>query len=70
MDQPVVLDYHGNPRPPYQGPAVAAVVTRTCWLCRGDGYIETGLQEFSNVGVSSRCSNCGGTGYTSSEVAA
>jgi hypothetical protein len=65
-----VLDANGQPRPPYAGPAVAAVITRTCWLCHGSRYIETGLQEFSNVGVSCRCSICGGTGYVSQEVAA
>lgn len=69
MNQPVVLDANGHPRPPYTGPAIAPVVTRTCWLCHGDGYLETGLQEFSNVGNACRCSNCGGTGYVTSEAA-
>lgn len=65
----IVLDYYGNPRPQYAGPAVAQVVTRTCWLCHGDGYIETGLQAFTNVGAACRCANCGGKGRVTIEVA-
>ena len=66
----IVFDAFGQPRPPYTGPAVAAVITRTCWLCHGDGSVETGLQEFTNVGVACRCAVCGGSGRVSEEVAA
>lgn len=66
----IVFDAFGQPRPPYTGPAVAAVITRTCWLCHGSRYIETSLQQFGNVGNACRCSICGGTGYVSHEVAA
>lgn len=66
----IVLDYHGNPRPPYQGPAVASVVTGRCWLCHGDGFVELGLAGGSNVGIGHRCSNCAGTGFVSCEAAA
>ena len=65
----IVLDYFGNPCPQRAGPAVASVVTRTCWLCKGDGYFETSMQEFTNVGRGQRCTNCGGTGRVTQEVA-
>lgn len=65
----LVLDYYGQPRPQTSGPRVASIVTRTCWLCGGDGYVETGMEAFSNVGTSCRCSICGGAGYVTSEAA-
>jgi DnaJ-class molecular chaperone len=67
--RPIVLDYYGQPRPPYSGPAVASVVTQTCWLCHGDGHLETGMHGGTNVGMSCRCSNCGGSGYVTQEAA-
>lgn len=70
MNRPIVLDYFGNPRPPYAGPAVAPVVTERCWICYGIGSVEIGFQEFTNVGNACRCVNCGGSGYVTHEVAA
>lgn len=69
MSDCIVLDAQGRPRPPYAGPAIAPVVTRTCWLCHGDGYVETGMQAYSNVSTGCRCSNCGGRGYVTGEAA-
>lgn len=65
----VVLDYFGNPRPVYAGPAVASVISRRCWLCDGTGSVETGMHEGTNVGIACRCVNCAGSGYVTSEAA-
>lgn len=70
MSTSIVLDANGHPRPPYRGAAVAPVVTGRCWICQGSGFVELGLQGGSNLGTGHRCSNCAGTGFVWSEVAA
>lgn len=44
-------------------PAAVAPVKRVrCMACGGDGYIENGMDEFSNVGRTYRCNGCNGSG--------
>ena len=66
---PVVLDYFGDPRPPYRGEPVRSVVSGRCWACGGSGWRDLGLHAGTNVSFGCRCVHCAGTGLICSELA-
>lgn len=64
----VVLDYFGNPRPPYRGELVRPVVSAACWACGGTGWNDTGLHEGTNVSFGNVCVHCAGRGTICREI--
>lgn len=64
----VVLDDHGNPRPPYSGEPAPSVVTGRCWACGGSGWRDFGFHAGTNESFGARCVHCAGTGLIWSEV--
>lgn len=48
---------------------VRPVISQRCRACGGDGWIETGMQAGTNIGIGQRCANCAGSGQVYVEVA-